>query len=74
MVERKTKLTKLVLLDRPTSKATNAGIIARLSPLKKHVLTLTSYMAKSLLVMRKYAKDWVQVFIFARPIIAGSEA
>ena len=42
MVERKTKLTKLVLLDRPTSKATNAGIIARLSPLKKHVLTLTS--------------------------------
>ena len=42
MVERKTKLTKLVLLDGPTSKATNAGIIARLEPLKKYVFTLTS--------------------------------
>jgi len=32
MVERKTKLTKLVLLDGPTSKATNTGIIARRAP------------------------------------------
>ena len=42
MVERKTKLTKLVLLEGPTSKATNAGIIARLGALKKHVHTMTS--------------------------------
>jgi len=42
MVERKTKLTKLVLLDGPTSKATNAGILARLDPLREHVHTLTS--------------------------------
>ena len=41
-MERKTKLTKLVLLEGPTSKATNRGIIARLEPLKKHVHTLTS--------------------------------
>jgi IS30 family transposase len=39
-MERKTKLTMLVLLDGPTSKATKEGIIARLEPLKKHVLTL----------------------------------
>ena len=42
MVERKTKLTKLIMLEGPTSKATNAGIIARLGPLKKHVHTMTS--------------------------------
>jgi hypothetical protein len=43
MVERKSKLTKLVLLDGPTSKATKEGIIARLEHIKKHVLTLTSW-------------------------------
>jgi|GEM_PF-7070575 len=42
MVEQKPKLTKLMLLDGPTSKATNAGIIARLKPLKKYVFMLTS--------------------------------
>ena len=42
VMEHKTKLIMLVLLDGPTSKATKEGIIARLEPLKKHVLTLTS--------------------------------
>ena len=48
MVERKTKLTKLVLLDGPTSEATQVGIIARLEPLREHVLTLTSDSGKEL--------------------------
>ena len=42
MVERKTKLTILVLLDGPTSEATKKGIIARLTSHKEHLLTLTS--------------------------------
>jgi IS30 family transposase len=39
MVERKTTLTILVLLDGPTSESTKEGIIRRLTPHKKHVLT-----------------------------------
>ena len=42
MVEGKSKLTILVPLGGPTSEATNGGIIRRLTPHKKHVLTLTS--------------------------------
>ena len=42
MVERETKLTILVLLDGRTSEATKEGIIRRLAPHKKYVLTLTS--------------------------------
>ena len=42
MVERETKLTILVLLDGPTSEPIKEGIIRRLSPHKKHVLTLIS--------------------------------
>jgi IS30 family transposase len=41
MVERKTKLTMLLLLDGPASEATKEGIIRKLTPHKKHVLTLT---------------------------------
>jgi IS30 family transposase len=39
MLEQKTTLTILVLLDGPTSEATKEGIIRRLTPHKKHVLT-----------------------------------
>ena len=46
MVERKTKLTILVLLDGPTLETTKEGIIRRLTPHKKHVLTLTSDSGK----------------------------
>jgi IS30 family transposase len=42
MVERKTTLTILVLLDGPTSEATKEWIIRRLIPHKKYALTLTS--------------------------------
>ena len=42
MVERETKLTILVLLEGPTSGSIKEGIIRRLSPHKKHVLTLIS--------------------------------
>ena len=41
MVERKTKLTNLLLLDGPASEARKEGIISKLTPHKKHVLTLT---------------------------------
>ena len=57
MVERKTKLTKLVLLEGPTSKATCLGIIARLEPLKKHVLTLTSDNGKEFASHGEIAKS-----------------
>jgi IS30 family transposase len=53
MMERKTKLTRLVLLDEPTSKATKKGIIVRLVPLKKHVLTLTSDNGKNFASLKK---------------------
>jgi transposase, IS30 family len=42
IVDRKSKLTKLVLLKGPTAKATSEGIIKRLKPLAAHVHTLTS--------------------------------
>ena len=42
MVERETKLTILVLLEGPTSGSIKEGIIRRLTPHKKHVLTLIS--------------------------------
>jgi IS30 family transposase len=41
MVERKTKLTNLLLLDGPASEAIKEGIISKLTPHKKHVFTLT---------------------------------
>ena len=74
MVERKTKLTKLVLLDRPTSKATNTGIIAGLGPLKKYVFMLTSDNGKEFSGHGEISENWVQVFIFAHPITVGSAA
>ena len=42
MVERETRLTILVLLEGPTSESIKKGIIRRLTPHKKHVLTLIS--------------------------------
>jgi len=41
MVERKTKLTNLLLLDGPASEAIKEGIISKLTPHKKNVFTLT---------------------------------
>jgi IS30 family transposase len=67
MVVRKTKLTKLVLLNRPTSKATNAGINARLSLLKKHVLTLTSDNGKEFAGHAEISEKLGSGFYFCTP-------
>ena len=67
MVERKTKLTMLVLLDGPTSKATKEGIIARLAPLKKHVHTLTSDNGKEFAGHAEISKKLGSGFYFCTP-------
>jgi IS30 family transposase len=67
MVERKTKLTKLVLLDGRTSEATKAGIIARLEPLKKHVLTLTSDNGKEFASHGDISENLDAGFYFCHP-------
>ena len=67
MVKRKTKLTKLVLLDGPTAEATQAGIIARLEPLKEHVLTLTSDNGKEFARHRNINEKLAAKFYFCHP-------
>lgn len=67
MVERRTKLTRLVLLKRPTAKATKAGIIKRLKPLKTHVLTLTSDNGKEFCAHQKISQKLAADFYFATP-------
>lgn len=67
MVERKTKLTMLVLLDGPTSKATSAGIVARLEPLKEHVLTLTSDNGKEFAGHAEISEKLNSGFYFCAP-------
>ena len=67
MVERKSKLTKLVLLDGPTSKATKEGIIARLEPIKKHVLTLTSDNGKEFAGHAEISERLGSGFYFCTP-------
>ncbi|MCK4945024.1 MAG: IS30 family transposase [Alphaproteobacteria bacterium] len=67
MVERKTKLTKLVLLKERTSSATKAGIIARLKPLKEHVLTLTSDNGKEFANHGKISEKLDSDFYFCHP-------
>jgi transposase, IS30 family len=67
MVERKTKLTKLVLLEGPTSKSTNEGIIARLEPLKKYVHTLTSDNGKEFAGHAELSERLGSGFYFCTP-------
>jgi IS30 family transposase len=67
MVERKSKLTRLVLLKSPTAKATRNGIIRRLKPLKKHVFTLTSDNGKEFAGHRKISRKLGGDFYFANP-------
>ena len=67
MVERKTKITKLVLLDGATSEATCTGIIARLEPLKKFVLTLTSDNGKEFANHSEISKKLMADFYFCHP-------
>ncbi len=67
MVERETKLTILVLLDVPTSEATKEGIIRRLTPHKKHVLTLTSDNGKEFSGHAEISKKLGSGFYFCTP-------
>ncbi len=46
MVERKSKLTLLMKMDRRTAEATEAALWKQLLPLREHVLTLTADNAK----------------------------
>lgn len=67
MVERRTKLTKLVLLKGPTAKATKAGIVKRLKPIQTHVLTLTSDNGKEFCGHQKISRKLAADFYFATP-------
>ena len=67
MVERKTKLTILELLAGPTSEATKEGIIRRLTPHKKHVLTLTSDNGKEFSGHAEISKKLGSGFYFCTP-------
>jgi len=67
MVERVTKLTRLVLLKGPTAEATCAGIIARLEPLKEQVLTLTSDNGKEFAAHHKISQALDSEFYFCTP-------
>ena len=67
MVERKTKLTMLLLLDGPASKATKEGIIRKLTPHKKHVLTLTSDNRKEFSGHTEISENLGSAFYFCTP-------
>ena len=67
MVERETKLTILVLLDVPTSEATKEGIIRRLAPHKKYVLTLTSDNGKEFAGHAEISEKLGLAFYFCMP-------
>ena len=67
MVERETKLTILVLLDGLISEATKEGIIRRLAPHKKYVLTLTSDNGKVFPGHSKISENLGSAFYFCTP-------
>lgn len=67
MVERRTKLTKLVLQKGPTADATRRSIVKRLKPIAQHVLTLTSDNGREFAGHRKISKKLGADFYFATP-------
>ena len=67
MVERKTKLTRLVLLKTPTADATSQAIIQQLMPLKEQVLTLTSDNGKEFAGHLKISRALDSTFYFCTP-------
>ena len=67
MVERKTKLTILELLDGPASEAIKEGIIRKLTPHKKHVLTLTSDNRKEFSGHTEISENLGSAFYFCTP-------
>lgn len=67
MVERKSKLTKLVLLKGATKNETRKAIIKRLKPIKKFVLTLTSDNGKEFAGHQQVSKKLEADFYFCTP-------
>ena len=67
IVERKSKLTKLVLLKSPTADATRKAIVTRLKSIREHVFTLTSDNGKEFAGHRKISKKLGADFYFATP-------
>ncbi len=67
IVERKTKLTLLVLQKGATAEATKAGMIARLEPLKEYVKTLTTDNGKEFASHEKITEILGAPFYFCTP-------
>jgi IS30 family transposase len=67
MVERLSKLVRLALLTTPSSAATQAAIIDRLTPLKAHVHTLTSDNGKEFSAHKIISNKLEANFYFATP-------
>jgi IS30 family transposase len=67
MVERVSKLVRLALLATPSSAATKDAIIAKLSPLKAHVHTLTSDNGKEFAAHKIISSALESEFYFATP-------
>jgi IS30 family transposase len=67
MVERKTRLVKMVLQDRLKAESTKKGIIMALNPLKNWVLTLTSDNGIEFFHHQEIAKTLNAEFYFAKP-------
>ena len=67
MLERKNKLTILLLLDGPASEAIKEGIIRKLTPHKKHVLTLTSDNGKEFSGHAEISEKLGSGFYFCTP-------
>jgi IS30 family transposase len=67
IVERKSKLTKLVLLKSPTADATRKAIVMRLKSIREHVFTLTSDNGKEFAGHRKISGKLKADFYFATP-------
>lgn len=67
MVERRSKLTRLVLQKGPTANATRKAIVKCLKPMEKHVLTLTSDNGKEFTKHAKISKELTAGFYFATP-------
>jgi transposase, IS30 family len=67
MVERVSKLVRIVLLDRPTAHATKDAMIAALQPLKHSVHTITSDNGKEFAAHQDIAAGLEADFFFATP-------
>lgn len=67
MVERVSKVVRIVLLKRPTAEATKDAIITALQPIKRSVQTITSDNGKEFAAHQHIAKALNAEFFFARP-------